>query len=104
MKPRYFLYFIAIHLLTMASHPPLWGQMESPTKGRWMDFPGEREAFLEVEDNPSLNLKSQMTIELWVYPRRLPQLPQPRWQLVKKGDAYNLAIWSTGIPGKSCWR
>ncbi len=100
MKPRYFLYFIAVQLLTFTVNLSLLAQIDSPTKGRWMDFPGEREAFLEVEDNPSLNLKSQITIEVWLYPRRLPQLPQPRWQLVKKGDAYNLAIWSTGIPGQ----
>jgi hypothetical protein len=98
IKGHAFLYLIGFCLLTFTY--PLWAQEASPARGRWLSFPGDREAFLEVEDNPSLNLKSQITIEAWIYPRHLPQLPQSRWQLVQKGTAYNLALWRTAIPGE----
>ena len=100
MKQHKFCYFIVIYLLTLGGNPSLWGQIASPAKGQWLNFPGDRETFLEVEDNPSLNLRTQVTIEVWIYPRDLPQLPQSRWQLVQKGKAYNLAIWRTAIPGE----
>ena len=94
------LSFVAIPVALFALSLPLPAQVDSPARGRWMDFPGELDAFLEVEDNPSLNLDDQVTIDLWIYPRSWPQLPQSRWQLVQKGLAYNLAIWRTVVPGQ----